>query len=477
MFKVLGWVLFGWTVFEGLRLTTSQLSRERREDTLGLLFLTRLRGVEVVQGKLAAASVQSVYGLVATFPVLTLPLMLGGVGGGQVLRAQAVLLVTLFLVAAVGLWASSRHAEDGRALREACVVFFGLTLVLSLPSLLGAGSAGIGLLSPIGSMSLALGAVGRPAGVGANVWVLWIGLGLQSVAALRFVRLAARNVLTVRDGIREAPARDLLAGWRARTARWRRQRWAFGEEDPGRWLSVHTGLRGRAWMAGLFPVLWAVLMQGIPGFLGMGPGGGGFWIVIWLGNMLFQGGLLCLLAAGAVRMVTDARGSGAIELLLPTAMGPHGVAAAFWRAAWLSVRTPVVVSSLLLVGISLMGATDRLGAGVSSGRVLLHTVWVLPHALQILAICGTGLWLGLTQRRPLTAVGLTLLMCGVVPWVLNLFLSRLPVIRVWFQGRPELAWVELLPVLAPAGVVASCQLGWILLARRRFLEADRRWTD
>src|SRR5271165_2798682 len=49
--------------------TADCLSIEKREGTLGLLFLTDLKGYDVVLGKLTASSVNGLYGLVALFPV------------------------------------------------------------------------------------------------------------------------------------------------------------------------------------------------------------------------------------------------------------------------------------------------------------------------------------------------------------------------------------------------------------------------
>src|SRR6266850_7425880 len=65
----------------GLRDTADCLSGEKREGTLGLLFLTDLRGYDVVIGKMISHSVQAFYGLLAAFPVLALTLLAGGVSG------------------------------------------------------------------------------------------------------------------------------------------------------------------------------------------------------------------------------------------------------------------------------------------------------------------------------------------------------------------------------------------------------------
>src|SRR5947209_10317361 len=57
-------------LFSGRISTADCLSEEKREGTLGLLFLTDLKGYDVVLGKLAATSVSAFYGLLAMLPVL-----------------------------------------------------------------------------------------------------------------------------------------------------------------------------------------------------------------------------------------------------------------------------------------------------------------------------------------------------------------------------------------------------------------------
>jgi len=58
----------------GIRFTADSISEERREGTLGLLFLTDLKGSDVVFGKLAASSLNLVYGVIAlSFPFKDLP--------------------------------------------------------------------------------------------------------------------------------------------------------------------------------------------------------------------------------------------------------------------------------------------------------------------------------------------------------------------------------------------------------------------
>ena len=102
LFIAFGVLALGFCLLAGIFLTADCLSEEKREGTLGLLFLTDLRGYDVVLGKLIATSVHAVYGLLAIFPVLALPLLMGGVTVGEFWRVVLVF-VTLLLSLGLGM--------------------------------------------------------------------------------------------------------------------------------------------------------------------------------------------------------------------------------------------------------------------------------------------------------------------------------------------------------------------------------------
>lgn len=70
LFTTLTWLALAAALAAGLFFTADCLSREKREGTLGFLFLTDLRGYDVVGGKLLATSLRMTYGLMAIIPVL-----------------------------------------------------------------------------------------------------------------------------------------------------------------------------------------------------------------------------------------------------------------------------------------------------------------------------------------------------------------------------------------------------------------------
>src|SRR4051812_38581293 len=115
LFGILTWISLAAALSAGLFLTSDCVSEEKREGTLGLLFLTDLKGYDVVLGKLAATSAQAVLGLLAVLPILGLPLLMGGVTGSEFARLIVALLTTLLWSLTIGLAVSTfshqaRHA-------------------------------------------------------------------------------------------------------------------------------------------------------------------------------------------------------------------------------------------------------------------------------------------------------------------------------------------------------------------------------
>ncbi|MGH8629519.1 MAG: ABC transporter permease subunit, partial [Burkholderiales bacterium] len=123
---------FAFSLLAGMFLTADCLCSERREGTLGLLFLTDLRGFDVVLGKLVANSVTAAYGLLAIVPMLGLPLLMGGTTLGEFVRMALVLGVTLALSLAAGILASALCEETRNAMLVSFVVMAALTGGLTL---------------------------------------------------------------------------------------------------------------------------------------------------------------------------------------------------------------------------------------------------------------------------------------------------------------------------------------------------------
>src|SRR5688500_15923322 len=129
IFWFLSGLAFLWCLFEGPRNTADALSEEKREGTLGLLFLTDLKGHDVVLGKLLATSLNSFYGVLAIVPPLSIPLLLGGVTAGEFWRMVLLLLVTLIFSLSAGMLISANSRNERRAWAGAILLVGFLAIV------------------------------------------------------------------------------------------------------------------------------------------------------------------------------------------------------------------------------------------------------------------------------------------------------------------------------------------------------------
>ena len=116
IFEWLAGLQFIYCLAYGRRATADCLSQEKRDGTLGLLFLTDLKGHDVVLGKLAATSLKGFYGLLAVLPVLAVPLLLGGTTNGEFWRMVLVLVSTFLFSLAVGVFGSALSRDYRRAM-------------------------------------------------------------------------------------------------------------------------------------------------------------------------------------------------------------------------------------------------------------------------------------------------------------------------------------------------------------------------
>src|SRR6185369_10781640 len=88
-------------------MTADCVNREKREGTLGLLFLTPLTVLDVILAKVTVHGVRALTLFLAAVPVLGLPIVLGGVEWVQALVAVAHQANAVLLGIAAGIYAST----------------------------------------------------------------------------------------------------------------------------------------------------------------------------------------------------------------------------------------------------------------------------------------------------------------------------------------------------------------------------------
>jgi ABC-type transport system involved in cytochrome c biogenesis permease component len=267
-FAILTVVAFGYALLAGAFFTADCLSVEKRDGTLGLLFLTDLTGADVVLGKLAATSLHAFYGLLAVFPVLALPLLMGGITGGEFWRVLLVLVNTLLISLAVGLLVSvltrGERQAVGTTLTAVGAIAGGLpALYKLLESRLSLGGFEPWLLYPSPGVGLrfAFDAAYRSGGAhyfwGSMLTLLLLSLGCVALATLILSRSSHEVTGSVASG-----------GWRGG---WQRWRWG----GPTRHCTVRQRELERR------PFLWLVDRDRLPkissGVFGLAALGFGLW--------------------------------------------------------------------------------------------------------------------------------------------------------------------------------------------------------
>ncbi len=95
LFMVMTWIAFAGCSLSGVFLTADCLRSEKREGTLGLLFLTDLNGYDIIFGKLAMAGCGAAMAVLTLLPIFALSWLLGGVTAGEFWRTALALLLTL----------------------------------------------------------------------------------------------------------------------------------------------------------------------------------------------------------------------------------------------------------------------------------------------------------------------------------------------------------------------------------------------
>ena len=314
VFGVLAWLSFAYCLLDGARHTADCLSEEKRAGTLGLLFLTDLRPYDVVLGKLMATSLNSFYGLLAIFPPLAIPLVIGGVTVGEFWRLVLVLMNTLFFSVATGLAVSSACRDERRAWSTTVLLllFFALVppLLLLIPSW---NSSVAAALSPTtGFLNVFDAAYSKtPDRYWRSFW---------SVQAMSWACLLTAMFVLPRTW-QDRPQTTQSSWWRRFTGRAGRQtvpddfarRATFLDGNPVVWLVARGGVQQNllwtlVYGAGAVVVTAWVLASGATA---MG-------LVVFGVMFLVHLTLAAAVASEACHLFAGARDSGAFELLLCT---------------------------------------------------------------------------------------------------------------------------------------------------------------
>jgi ABC-type transport system involved in multi-copper enzyme maturation permease subunit len=124
IFLLLHWVVLAaiWIIVP--MLTADTLSREKREGTLGLLFLTNLSARAIVFAKGAAAGLLALTLWLSVVPIMTVPVLMGGVPSQEIIFSCSVALGSICCALAAGLMASAISRRGAGAVGLALTLSF-----------------------------------------------------------------------------------------------------------------------------------------------------------------------------------------------------------------------------------------------------------------------------------------------------------------------------------------------------------------
>jgi ABC-type transport system involved in multi-copper enzyme maturation permease subunit len=111
-------------------LTADCISRERREGTLGLLFLTALKSSDIVVAKSFAHGLRALTLWLAVLPVVTIPFLMGGLSRSEAVLSASINFSAICWALSAGMLASSWSKTWLRALLGAMFLSFIFLIVL-----------------------------------------------------------------------------------------------------------------------------------------------------------------------------------------------------------------------------------------------------------------------------------------------------------------------------------------------------------
>jgi len=459
---VLRQVAFAFCLLAGPIFTADVLSEERREGTLGLLFLTNLHGHDVVLGKLAAASVTAVFSLLAVLPVLAIPILLGGVPLGEFVRTVLVLGNTLFLSLAIGICMSACCVQARSALTATGFVLFLLAGVAPWIAeewrmTQAPGWLNLALIAISPTSVLSLTPAVNYASKGLDFW-----LALTLMHGLAWLLLGAASWLTAR--VWREPAGWLAQPvWRRRWSDWnygmsserRRSRARLLEGNPVAWLGRRHLLKRRLlWVAvGVALVAWILFWMRRPQSAANGS-------TVFLFGLLLLAPLKWLAASEASQRWVADQQSGALELLLTTPLTVGELLGGQLQSLRYLFGWPVAAILVVQAAMLALLPDESRGDRILGAMALVGVVTCLWdfHTLGWVAM-----WLGLTVRRANRALLGTVVRVLVAPWLVFGALVLATVGVKWYAI--PLFWLV---------VCVASNLLFHVLARHRLMRGLRR---
>ncbi len=431
LFIIVSFIAGAYALLDGALMTADCLSREKREGTLGLLFLTDLRAHDIIIGKLISNVGNSAYGLIASLPALGIGLFLGGVTGKEFFCMMLALVNALFFSAAFGMFISAVSYHERRAYTATTLGVVGWAV--AWPALGWAWSLyrytpGIALpflvASPAGAFWHA---------IAAGAWRPSLGYTFLETLAMThcfaWAFLGSASFILPRRIGATAVARD---GTTTRVRRVRPsvfQRSKRGFENP----MIRTGERLEAGAWGLWPALTIFLIVWALGwaFVQMN---WLTWFSYVIAVILMHAVLLLATMLQACRGPREDQQSGMLEILLTTPLGED----VYLRGRMLLTKRRCLWPLLFVVSTDLgLAAAGCWHAGRFSWEWLAWVGALVALAgkllLDLYTVSWVGFWQGLKSHSAGIALRRTTFYVFVMHWLI--LLGCLTFLGLCTQGK------------------------------------------
>ena len=415
----------------GVLRTADCLSEEKREGTLGLLFLTDLKGYDIILGKLAATSLNTFYGMLSIFPILAISLLVGGVSGAEFWRMVIVSINNMLFSLALGMFCSAISRDERKAVTLALVliIFFagGLPLIgavvkqwtgASFPNPL------FFLLSPGYATFMAFDASFRNAAnfnffyptIAVIHALTWLLLLLACFIVPRTWQDKAHSQAALR---RASIWENLVYGTRARRDA---IRFRLLERNPIYWLTSRDRMKtifvwlflaafAFFWMSGLltYPNDWKNTTA-----------------YLWTG-FLTHVVLKFWLAGEACRRFCLDRQSGAMELLLSTPLSVGQIL----QGQFMSLRRQFAIPAAIIICSDLIFLTSE----QDSDWTLTWFAWISMFIADLVTLSWVSMWMGLNSRNTTRAAAASIVRVMFLPWMAFMALLTAAAISSIFLSR------------------------------------------
>jgi ABC-type Na+ efflux pump permease subunit len=428
LFYTLSSFAFVYCAMEGIWITSDCVGEEKREGTLGLLFLTDLRGYDVIFGKLAATSLRSICGLLAILPVLAIPLLLGSVTGKEFGRLILVLINTMLLSLSVGICISvycTKAVKSAVATFAMMIVLLGaapicvfLIAMVTKPSPSPINVDTYYVHSALYGMSMA-----ADRAYLAEPWSYWKSLLINHLLMWGFVVTASLAVSKCWQdrpfsGAKLKQKEKLLRADRGSKRYETRLRERLLFRNPVMWLHSRSRLKK------LYP--WFIFALGgvywIWGSIRFGSifynEPANFIATAYFSSLIFK----FWIGIESSQRLTDDRRNGSLELLFSTPLRVKDVLSGHWKAILNQSVGPLIFLCVLTLFFALLLLVESRGLGGSQTTYLV--IMLMAHLVLLivdsLALFWCGLWNSVRARYVNRAIGVTLFHVLILPWILFL---------------------------------------------------------